>query len=540
MKVSNHLLAASAAPLPTRREDLLARLTEPQVWDLLVVGGGATGLGVAWQAAREGLKVALLEARDFAQGTSSRSTKLVHGGVRYLAQGHWPLVREALHERRGLLERAPHLAQPLAFVMPTYRRGEQAFYGAGLKLYECLAASVSLGKTRFLNAQMTQASIPGVRVEGLRGGVQYWDGQFDDARLALALARSAASKGACVVNRVSVQHLLYENGRVAGVRAQDAEQGQAFDLKAACVINATGVWVDDLRLADGHEQKQAMTRLVTLSQGVHLVVDASFWPGDKALLVPKTADGRVLFAVPWLGKVLLGTTDTARPDAPIEPRPASEEVDLILKEAGRYLKKAPRRSDVLSAWAGLRPLVRADSSSSDASGLTQKISREHHIEVSRAGLVTVTGGKWTTYSAMAQDVMQQARRLAGLKPAGRAVTENERLIGAPNAGEWHPQLTRPAGAHLYGSEQGWLEGLPGAQVVLAPGLTEAMVRFAARYEYARSVEDVLARRSRCLFLDATLAKALAPTVAQILRQELAIDPGQAAFEALAAEYAYCP
>lgn len=231
MKVSNHFLAASAVPLPTRREDLLARLTEPQVWDLLVVGGGATGLGVAWQAAREGLKVALLEARDFAQGTSSRSTKLVHGGVRYLAQGHWPLVREALHERRGLLERAPHLAQPLAFVMPTYRRGEQAFYGAGLKLYECLAASASLGKTRFLNAQMTQASIPGVRAEGLRGGVQYWDGQFDDARLALALARSAASKGACVVNRVSVQHLLYENGRVAGVRAQDAEQGLAFDLK---------------------------------------------------------------------------------------------------------------------------------------------------------------------------------------------------------------------------------------------------------------------------------------------------------------------
>lgn len=536
--MSSHPLEASVSPLPTRREDLLARLTEPQVWDLVVVGGGATGLGVALQAAREGLKVALLEARDFAQGTSSRSTKLVHGGVRYLAQGHWPLVREALHERRGLLERAPHLAQPLAFVMPTYRWGEQAFYGAGLKLYECLAASASLGPTRFLSAQTTQASLPGVRCEGLRGGVQYWDGQFDDARLALALARTAAREGACVINRVSVQHLLYENGRVAGVCAQDAEQSLTFELKAACVINATGVWVDGLRLTDGRQQEQGVDRLVTPSQGVHLVVDASFWPSDKALLVPKTADGRVLFAVPWLGKVLLGTTDTARPDAPIEPRPASEEVDLILKEAARYLKKAPSRSDVLSAWAGLRPLVRTDASSS--AGLTRKISREHHIEVSSSGLVTVTGGKWTTYRSMAQDVMKQARRQAGLKPALRVLTKDAPLIGAPAAHGWRHQLTGPAGVHLYGAEQEWLGGLPGAQVELALGLTEAMVRFAARYEYARSVEDVLARRSRCLFLDATLARSLAPQVAQILREELGLDPQLSAFEALADQYAQCP
>jgi glycerol-3-phosphate dehydrogenase len=539
-KVLSHPLAASAAPLPTRREDLLARLTAAEAWDLVVVGGGATGLGIALQAAREGLKVALLEAKDFAQGTSSRSTKLVHGGVRYLAQGHWPLVREALQERRGLLERAPHLAQPLAFVMPTYRRGDQAFYGAGLKLYEWLAASASLGKTRFLNAQVTQAFLPGVRTEGLRGGVEYWDGQFDDARLALALARSAAREGACVVNHVPVCHLLYEKGRVAGVRAQDAEQGREFDLKAACVINATGVWVDGLRLADGIQREQPMSRLVSPSQGVHLVVDASFWPGDKALLVPKTADGRVLFAVPWLGKVLLGTTDTARLDAPSEPRPASEEVDLILKEAGRYLKKVPGRKDVLSAWAGLRPLVRADSQSSASSGMTQKISREHHVEVTDSGLVTVTGGKWTTYSVMAQDVMKQARRLVGLKSPVNALEKAYALIGAPKKGDRPSPLTRPGGAHLYGSEQLWLGSLPGAQVELAPGLTEAMVRFAARYEYARNVEDVLARRSRCLFLDAALAKSVAPKVAEILRQELAINPNLEEFQVLADEYGRCP
>ena len=528
------------APLPTRREDLLAQLVAPKIWDLLVVGGGATGLGVALQAAREGLTVALLEANDLAQGTSSRSTKLVHGGVRYLAQGHWPLVREALHERRALLERAPHLAQPLAFVMPAYRWGEQAFYGAGLKLYEWLAASASLGKTRFLNAQSTRAAIAGIRAEGLRGGVQYWDGQFDDARLAVALARTAAREGACVVNHVSVQGLIYEGKRVAGVQARDAEGDFDFELRAQCVVNATGVWVDGLRQADGRQFGRVLPALVSPSQGVHLVVDASFWPGDKALLVPRTADGRVLFAVPWLGKVLLGTTDTGREDAPTEPRPASEEVDWILQEAGRYLARPPRRQDVLSAWAGLRPLAKPVAASGAQNGSTQKVSREHQIEVSASGLVTVTGGKWTTYSAMAEDTLEQARSLAGLKPPSRSQAKNDKLVGAPQAGAELVGLNLPAGMHLYGSEHSWVGALPGADIELAPGFSEAMVRFAARHEYARSVEDVLARRSRCLFLDAVLAKALAPRVAGILSEELGIDPALAAFEALADDYARCP
>lgn len=528
------------APLQSLREDLLTRLQAPVIWDLVVVGGGATGLGVALQAASEGLTVALLEAQDLAQGTSSRSTKLVHGGVRYLAQGHWPLVREALHERRALLERAPHLAQPLAFVMPTYRFGEQAFYGMGLKLYEWLAASASLGKTELLDAQATQAAIAGVRTDGLRGGVQYWDGQFDDARLAVALARTAAREGACVINHVAVQSLMYEDGHVVGVRAKDAEQGAEFDVRAQCVVNATGVWVDGLRLADGRQRGQVLPDLVAPSQGVHLVVDASFWPGEKALLVPKTADGRVLFAVPWMGKVLLGTTDTAREDAPQEPRPVSEEVDLILNEAGRYLQKAPRREDVLSAWAGLRPLVKAEATVAASGGATQNISREHHVEVSPTGLVSVTGGKWTTYHAMAEDVLRQARRQAGLKMPVRVMAAADQLVGAPRADGLGVALARSAGLHLYGTEQGWVTALPGGETSLAPGLTEGMVRFAARYEYARSVEDVLARRSRCLFLDAALAKALAPRVAQILQEELGIDPGLAAFEALAEDYARCP
>lgn len=519
----------------------MGRLAEPLVWDLLVVGGGATGLGVALQAAREGLNVALLEAQDFAQGTSSRSTKLVHGGVRYLAQGHWPLVREALHERRTLLESAPHLAQPLAFVMPCYRWGEQAFYGAGLQLYEWLAGSASLGKTRFWGAQATRAAIEGVRPQGLRGGVQYWDGQFDDARLAVALARTAASHGACVVNRVRVNRLTYRNGRVDGVQAQDQENGTRITLRAACVVNATGVWVDGLRQGDGQQAGQVLPELVSPSQGVHLVVDAAFWPGDKALLVPKTADGRVLFAVPWLGKVLLGTTDTARSDAPLEPRPAREEVDLILREAGRYLSRQPRRQDVLSAWAGLRPLVKAQANQTNsANGATKSVSREHHVEVSASGLVTVTGGKWTTYRAMAEEVLACARSDAGLKAARMTPQRGTSLVGAPSSGCPQVGLAMPPGAHLYGSEQAWLQTLPGHDVVLAPGFTEAMVRFAARYEFARSVEDVLARRSRWLFLDAALAQTLATRVAQILREELGLDPDEHGFVALAAQYALCP
>lgn len=537
----NSEMALSAAPLPTLREDLMTRLAEPRVWDLLVVGGGATGLGVALQAAREGLSVALLEAHDFAQGTSSRSTKLVHGGVRYLAQGHWPLVREALYERRTLLDSAPHLAQPLAFVMPCYRWWEQAFYGVGLQLYEWLAAAASLGKTRFWGAQATQQAIAGVRPEGLRGGVQYWDGQFDDARLAVALARTAASHGACVVNRVRVNRLIYQNGRVAGVEAQDQEKGDPLTLHAACVVNATGVWVDGLRQSDGRQSGQALTELVSPSQGVHLVVDAAFWPGDKALLVPKTADGRVLFAVPWLGKVLLGTTDTARPDAPLEPRPARQEVDLILQEAGRYLRRQPTRQDVLSAWAGLRPLVKDQEKPTTSSGAaTKSVSREHHVEVAPSGLVTVTGGKWTTYRSMAEEVLARARSDAGLKAPLQAPGHGVQLVGAPPAGTPQVGMAMPPGAHLYGLEQVSLHSLPGHATELAPGLTEAMVRFAARYEYARSVEDVLARRSRCLFLDAALARALAPRVAEILREELAIDPQQQAFEALAEQYAHCP
>ncbi len=528
------------APLPTHRPTLLARLAEPRTHDLAVVGGGATGLGVALDAAARGLSVVLLESHDFAQGTSSRATKLVHGGVRYLAQGHLGLVREALHERATLLRNAPHLAQPLAFVMPSYRWWETAFYGAGLKAYDLLAGDAGLGATELLGRERTLALLPSLRAEGLHGGVRYWDGQFDDARLALALARSAAVHGALLLNHCAVTGLQHAGGRVVGLEARDQETGRCFQVHARCVVNATGVWVDGLRQLDGEALGRAVAPMVAPSQGVHLVVDRDFLPGDAALLVPRTADGRVLFAVPWLGKLILGTTDTPRHDLAREPEPFAEEVAFILREAARCLRRAPTRADVRSVWVGLRPLVRPQG---DDGEHTQGLSREHTVRVSRSGLVTVTGGKWTTYRAMAEDVLARCMRQGLLPERPGGVTARLPLVGAPGPGAPAVPgvgLGAAPGLHLYGSEAAWVQALPGAGRWLGGGLSEAMVRHAARYEYARCVEDVLARRSRLLFLDAALAESLAAPVAALLAEETGGDPRQADFERLAYQYGRLP
>jgi glycerol-3-phosphate dehydrogenase len=513
------------------RQSLISRLASQPDWDVIVIGGGATGLGVALDAAARGFSVALVEAGDFAKGTSSRTTKLVHGGVRYLAQGNVALVREALRERATLLANAPHLAQPLPFVMPAYRWWEKAFYGAGLVLYDALAGRAGLGKTQFLSRDRTLGLSPTVRPAGLRGGVKYWDGQFDDARLAIALARTANERGACAVNYCKAVELLRIAGKISGVVAEDAETSRRFELRSRCVINATGVWVDRIRDMDNPDGG----RMVAPSQGVHLVVDREFLPGDHALLLPDTADGRVLFAIPWLGKTLLGTTDTPRQDLEYEPRAFDAEIEFILRESARYLSKAPARSDVRSIWVGLRPLVRPVESHG---ARTKAISREHTVVISRSGLVTVTGGKWTTYRAMAEDVLEECfgHRLLPRRDAG--ATAHLPLAGALE-GSGIP-VSAPPGLHLYGTDAATIGALPGADRELAPGFTEAMVRFAVRHEFARSVEDVLARRSRLLFLDAALAAALAKDVAAILAQELGenFDAARSVreFEALAQQY----
>jgi glycerol-3-phosphate dehydrogenase len=513
-------MQTASAPHPTNRAALVERLAADVQYDLAIVGGGATGLGVAVDAASRGLKVILLESHDFAGGTSSRATKLVHGGVRYLAQGNISLVYEALHERSTILRNAPHLAHRLAFVVPAYRWWEQSFYGLGLTLYDVLAGRAGLGRTEFLGKQATQAVLPTVNPGGLRGSVKYWDAQFNDARLALALARTAAREGALLLNYCKADALTYEQGRVAGLRCTDAETGVQYGIRARCVINAAGVWVDELRQRDGEitakEGDRPTSALVAPSQGVHLVVSGDFLVSDHALMVPKTADGRVLFAVPWLGKVILGTTDTPRHDLPREPHAFKEEIDFILNEAGRYLVRPPRRVDVLSAWVGLRPLVKPQGDDGES---TKGLSREHTVLVSRSGLVTVTGGKWTTYRAMAEDVLQkcQDRQLVSSLPA--SVTAQLFLVGTTPAGEIQRGIHAPEGLHSFGSEAAFVAAIAGQDRELASGLTEAMVRFAARYEYARSVEDLLARRSRLLFLDARLAGDVAEAVARILEQE---------------------
>ena len=527
-------------PLYTRRADLLAQLAQDTVYDIAIVGGGATGLGVALDATTRGLRVLLVESHDFAKGTSSRSTKLLHGGVRYLAQGNLSLVREALRERSILLANAPHLAQPLAFVVPIYQRWQQFFYGAGLVLYDLLAGSAGLGKTEFLSRSETLQLLPQAQSAGLCAGVKYWDGQFDDARLALALARTAAREGALMLNYCSAAALHYSDGKIDGLTVQDEIAGTRYQVKARCVVNAAGVWVDALRALDDPAHQSGggapVRPMVMPSQGIHIVVEREFLDADVALMVPKTEDGRVMFLLPWMGKLILGTTDTPRNDLAREPLAFAQELDFLLREAGRYLRRAPTRADIKSIWVGLRPLVKPQDAEG---GQTQSISREHAVLFSRSGLVTVTGGKWTTYRAMAEDVLNRCANKGLIKGRVRSGTKHLSVVGAPSANR--VGLERQSFAEQrYGTEWPFVHGLPGADHLLAPGLTEAMVRFAARHEYAITVEDMLARRTRHLFLDASLAAALAKSTGAILLEETGLDPQIEEFHRLARKYLQTP
>ncbi len=505
--------AGPAGPCtPISRSALIARLKDRETWDVVVVGGGATGLGCALDAATRGYRVLLVEAHDFGKGTSSRATKLIHGGVRYLAQGNVPLVTEALLERSRLLKNAPGLVRPLRFVVPAYGWFDKPKFGLGLKLYDLLAGRHGIAPCRVLDPVETRAALPAVVQTGLRGGIAYWDAQFDDARLCVALMRAIHAHGGVAINYLPVEGLIQDDDRVAGVRVRDLESADIHEVSARVVINATGVWADRLRAFE----RPGVAPLLRPSQGVHVVVDAGFLPGSDALLVPQTPDGRVLFVIPWQGKVLIGTTDTARSDLPLEPAPLAGEIEFILETAGRYLTRRPTRADVRSVFAGLRPLIDAD-----GRARTGKLSREHHIEVSRGGMVTITGGKWTTYRRMAEDCIDAAQRAAGIGRRPCITAELPILDGPLRDGAEGPE-----------AQQTLCEAL---------SLSEGDVVRAVRYELARSVEDVLARRHRALFLDARAAQAVAPTVARILARELGYDATWCeaqcrSFSALAAGY----
>ncbi len=482
-------------------------------FDVLVIGGGATGLGIAVDAATRGYRTALVEAADFAQATSSRATKLVHGGVRYLASGQVHLVYEALHERAVLLRNAPHLVKAQAFITPAYRWSELPYYGAGLKLYDLISGNSSMGPTRILGARETAERIPGIARTGLKGGILYHDGQFDDARLALALARTAQNHGAVVLNYVRARQLLKEDGKLTGVVVQDVETGAEIPVLAGMAINATGIFVDELRQSDA----PATPKLLSSSRGTHLIVPAGVLGGGDAIMVPKTPDGRVIFAIPWQGKVLIGTTDVPSSEITMEPGHSTAEITFLLETINPYLDQPITQRDILSVFSGLRPLVTGSGST------TSKLSREHHIERSPSGLITVAGGKWTTYRRMAEDTLAVAIK-AGLLPSRPCRTADIRLQGAPEPG---PAATGTLAR--YGTDaaqvRAMFQQLPGLDQPLDPALpfTFAEVVYAVRSEMARTVEDVLSRRTRALLLDAAAARRAAPTVARIMAAELGLD-----------------
>ncbi|AMY07953.1 Aerobic glycerol-3-phosphate dehydrogenase [Luteitalea pratensis] len=508
-----------------RRSDMLARLDQHKdPWDLVVIGGGATGVGIAVDAASRGYDVLLLEQHDFGKGTSSRSTKLVHGGVRYLEQGNIALVMEALKERGLLRQNAPHLVSNLAFVVPNYDWWEAPFYGLGLKVYNALAGKYGFGPSEILTREQTLARLPTIKTEGLRGGVVYYDGQFDDARLLINLVTTAAEQGATLVNYARVVDITKEpDGFIGGVVAVDEESGRQWTVAARVVINATGAFSDTVRrLAEPD-----VAALIAPSQGIHLVFHESFLSADAAIMVPHTTDGRVMFAIPWHGHTLVGTTDTPIDTPTLEPLPLQEEIDFILETAGRYLHKAPTREDVLSVFVGIRPLVKGGDGR-----LTAALSRDHTIHIDSSGLLTTTGGKWTTYRNMAEHTVDQAADLARL-------TERPCVTRTLNVHGFHTNADRFGALSIYGSDalaiQELVRETPSLGTPLHADLpyTGAEVVWATRHEMARTVEDVLARRTRALFLNARAAVAMAPDVARLMAGELGWDAAWQAAEVAA-------
>jgi glycerol-3-phosphate dehydrogenase len=497
-----------------KRDKVLDRIENTkEPWDFLVIGGGATGLGVAVDAAARGYNTLLVEQNDFAKGTSSRSTKLVHGGVRYLKQGNISLVLEALRERGLLTENAPHLVHPLAFIVPIYSWWEGPFYGIGMTIYDRLAGKLGLKPSEILSREETLKRIPTLEATGLQGGVSYYDGQFDDSRLAVNLAQTIFDLGGAAGNYLRVLSLIKKDGLAAGAIVRDEEAGKEYSIPAKVVVNATGVFCDSVRRMDEPDAKT----VIAPSQGAHLVLPKAFLPGESAIMVPQTSDGRVLFAVPWHDCVVVGTTDTAVDHIEVEPHPFDEEIDFILTNASKYLSKRPSRNDVLSVFAGLRPLVKIGDAKSTAA-----LSRDHTILISNSGLLTIAGGKWTTYRKMAQDAVEQATTMAGFDERP-CQTEHLQIHG------WTQQRIPETTLRVYGADAPAIREIAASDPVLAEKIHPelpyigAEVVWAVRAEMARTVEDVLARRTRALLLGARASIEAAPRVAELMARELGTD-----------------
>lgn len=515
-------------PTHLKRTEMIERLRITPEWDICIIGGGATGLGIAVDAASRGLKTLLVERSDFAKGTSSRSTKLVHGGVRYLQQGNIKLVMEALKERGILLNNAPHLVKNQAFIVPNYKWWEGAFYGIGLKVYDWMAGSLGFGPSQFLSKEETLALAPTLDPENLRGGVLYHDGQFDDARLAIHLAMTAADHGAVLINYMSVDGLLKANNKVCGVMLTDMlgdastnqARGQAtssYEIRSKVVINATGVFTDSILKMDDVKSGP----LVTMSQGIHIVLEREFLPTDTAILIPRTDDKRVLFAVPWHNKIIVGTTDTPVIKASSEPVAMDEEIDFIIHHIQKYLAKDPGRSDIKSVFAGLRPLIKSNSKN------TASLSRDHHITISQSELITIAGGKWTTYRKMAEDVLEIAIHKGGFdreRPATAVCrTKNLPIHGYRKGTDFKAPL------YYYGSDGSAFDNIlredkdSGELIHPSFPFTKAEIIWAVKNEMCMTVDDFLSRRTRALLLDARSAMESAPLVAGIMAKQMQKD-----------------
>ena len=498
-----------------KRNEMLKQVRErTEPWDFIIIGGGATGAGVAVDAATRGYATLLLEQHDFGKGTSSRSTKLVHGGVRYLEQGNVSLVMEALKERGLLRQNAPHLVSELPFIVPSYSWWEGPFYGIGLKVYQVLSGKYGFGASELVSKEETLKRLPNVNPEGLTGGVIYFDGQFDDTRLLINLVATAAEQGATLLNYAKVTALHKDaDGIVNGVTWENAETGESFNVQARVVVNATGPFTDAVR----HLAEPTAQPMISPSQGAHLVLDRSFLPGNTAIMVPHTSDGRVMFAIPWHGHTLVGTTDTPMKEAPLEPVAMEKEIEFMLETASLYLEKKPTKADILSVFAGIRPLAKVGEGSNTAA-----LSRDHTIHIDKSGLVSIAGGKWTTYRNMAHDCVDQAATLADL-PEKACVTKTLNIHG------YHTNANKFGSLSFYGSDAPAIRQLIEADETLGRPLdaelpyVEAEVIWAAREEMARTVEDVLARRTRALFLNSRAALRMAPRVSAILAQELGND-----------------
>ena len=485
----------------------LSKIKSTGDWDIIVIGGGASGLGVALDACSRNLKVLLIEAYDFGKGTSSRSTKLVHGGVRYLKNGEISLVIEALKERGLMLQNAPHLVRNMSFVIPTYDWWNTPFYGVGLKVYDLMAGKLGLGPSEILSKKETVKKIPNVNQEGLNGGVIYHDGQFDDARMAISLARTIEECNGTVINYMKWESFIYENNQVIGIKAMDQLSGKTHRINAKTLINATGVFAEKIMKKDD----PSIDIGIQPSQGVHLVLDKSFLKSENAIMVPNTSDGRVLFAVPWHDVVVVGTTDHTVKEASIEPKASEDEIQFILDNAEKYMTRKPKKSDIKSVFTGLRPLISKEKKSS------KSLSRKHAVIQSKKGVVHLLGGKWTTYRKMGQDTIDHIIRNQNIK-AKDSQTEKLQIFGYQKNLSWDDPL------YFYGSEKHKVQTM-GSNDRLSPILpiTEAQIHYAIKYEMALTIEDVLSRRTRCLLLNAKESIALAPKVAEIMAHYLKKD-----------------